>query len=85
MSTGGRGSSSSSRKSSEASDVDSPWGEKVVFATHSEDCDLESENQGQPLVIEKEPTYHRIQVWLKLCEIFACHLLTSMAETPNPK
>jgi hypothetical protein len=75
LSTDGRGSSNSSRKSSEASDIDSPWGEKVVFETHSEDCDLEAENQGQPLVIEKEPTYHRIQVCIKKSTTTLCNLL----------
>jgi hypothetical protein len=71
LSTDGRGSSDSSRKSSEASDIDSPWGEKVVFATDSEDHNLEAGSQaGQPLVIEKEPTYHRIQVYLKISFYF---------------
>ncbi len=59
MDTEGRDSSNSSRKSSEAREIGSLWGAKVVSA------DLEVESQGQPLVMEKEPTYHRIQVCLE--------------------
>jgi hypothetical protein len=71
--------------SSEASDIDSPWGEKVVFETRREDCDLEAENRGQPLVVEKEPTYHRIQVCIKKSATTLCHLLMSLAEASNPE
>jgi hypothetical protein len=83
LDTESSGSSNSSCKSSEASYVDSPCGEKLSLATNSQEGDLDVEGQGRQFALETASNNHRIQVCLKYFAISLRNQLMFPAASSN--